>query len=632
MWLTRWFDLLRRLGLVLAIYFLLRVVFLALHHEVFADVPAGQVARAFLHGLRFDLSAVLAINALFVFLSFLLPRPAPPLGWQRFVQIVFVALNTLFLIINVIDLEYYKFLGRRSTWGLFGMATDAGVKWSTMHGYYWPLTLLGLVLLAALWFLYGKPRVLPPEANRPSAWWTHLLNGALAAGLTVLAIRGGLQLKSLSPAQAMVLRHSGLAALAMNSSFTIIKSHDKGRLQRHSYYASWDEVLTRLRPTVDGPSPTNPPPVRGNVLILIVESLASEYCGFENHDSRYTPFLDTLAQESLVFPNHYANGRRSIEVMSSLLAGVPSLMTEAWTESVYRDNHLLGLGKLLSDRGYATSFYHGARKGSMRFDLFMELAGVTNYVGLEKYPGKGDFDGNWGIFDEPFLQFTARELSREQRPFAATIKTVTPHHPYTLPPQYVGRFPEGTLPIHKTVRYVDYALEQFFATARQQPWYSNTLFIITADHTQHLETPAYTTPLGTYRVPLLLFHPRGRLTGVDTNRVTQHVDVFPTILDYLGVTAPQRLLFGRSLLRGGDGRAFLHASGAFYLLRGERVLKFIPGQPAQLFDPQRDPRLLVPLENEPERRQALEAETKALVQYFNNGALDNRLYDRVTLP
>lgn len=430
----------------------------------------------------------------------------------------------------------------------------------------------------------------------------------------------------------MVLRHSGLAAVALNSSFTIIKSHDKGQLHRHSYYATWDEVLSRLRPTVDGPAPTNPPSRGANVIILIVESLASEYCGFENGDSRYTPFLDKLAQESLVFPQHYANGRRSIEVMSSLLAGLPSLMTEAWTESVYRENHLLGLGKILAEQGYATSFYHGARKGSMRFDLFMELAGVTNYVGLERYPDQADFDGNWGIFDEPFLQYTARELSRQPGPFAATIKTVTPHHPYTLPPQYVGRFPEGTLPIHKTVRYVDYALEQFFATARQQPWYSNTLFIITADHTQHLETPAYMTPLGTYRVPLVLFHPRGRVTGMDTNRVTQQIDVFPTVLDYLGVRPPERLLFGRSLLRGGDGRAFLHAAGTFYLVRGDRVLKLIPGQPAELFDPQRDPRLVVPLTTEPQRCAALEAEAKALLQYFNNGTLDNRLYDRTAPP
>jgi len=625
MWLNRWRDLLRRLGLVLGIYFLLRVLFLVVHRGAFADVPAGGIARAFLHGLRFDLSAVLMINALFVFLSFLPPRPAPPLGWQRFVQAVFLLLNFPFLIVNVIDLEYYKFLGRRSTVGFFGMATDAGVKWSTMLSYYWPLVLLGLALLAALILFYGQPRVLPPEANRPSVWWLGLLNCALAAGLTVLAIRGGWQLKSLSPAQAMVLRHSGLGALALNSSFTLIKSHDKRQLKRQAFYPAWDEVIARLRPTVDGPVPTNLPPRHDNVLVIIIESLAAEYCGFENGGPRYTPFLDTLAQASLVFPNHYANGRRSIEVMSSVLAGLPSLMDEAWTESVYRDNRLLGLGKLLSEHGYTTSFFHGAHKGSMRFDLFMELAGMTNYVGLAEYPGKGDFDGNWGIFDEPFLQFTAQELTRQKAPFAAAVFTLTSHHPYTVPAQHAGRFPEGTLPIHRTVRYVDYALEQFFATARQQPWYSNTLFIITADHTQQLEHP---TPLGTYRVPLLLFHPRGRVTGMDTNRVTQHVDVFPTLLDYLGVAAPERLLFGRSLLRGGEGRAFLNASGTFYLVRGDRVLKFIPGQLAELYDPQRDPRLLAPIEDEPQRRAALEAEAKALLQYFNNGALDNRLYDR----
>jgi phosphoglycerol transferase MdoB-like AlkP superfamily enzyme len=628
-WLSRWLVLLRRLGLVLGAYFLLRVLFLFCNHSLLAGASFAQLARAFLHGFRFDLSAVAASNAPFILLT-LLPWRQPGPAYERLTKIVFVALNGLFLAINVIDLEFFKFTGRRFTFDLLRMGNDAGVKWNTLLSYYWPLVLLGLGLIAALYFCYGRPAAgsaAEAPRHRFGSWGCNLV---LGVALIVVAVRGGFQFIPIGPPTAMVLNDRGLAQLALNSSFTLIKSwNNTTQLARHRYFSGWKELKDYLRPLVNGSPLVAEPAPRDNVVILIVESLSAEYCGAGPGGPRYTPFLDTLAAQSLFFRNNYANGRRSVESMPSILAGLPSLMQESFVESVYCDNHLLGLGTWLAPRGYTTSFFHGGQNGTMRFDLFMPSVGIQRYYGRNEYPGQGDYDGSWGIFDEPFLQFTARELSRQPQPFAAVVFTLSSHHPYRIPEKYRGRFKKGTLAIHESIGYADYALEQFFATARQQPWYSNTLFVITADHTQKLETPEFVNPLGAYRVPLLFFHPRKPFPTVDAGRITQQVDILPSVLDYLGLPADQRLLFGKSVFRQGEGRAFLHANGQYWLVRGQRALEFTPGRPSRLFDPAGDPLLKSPIPNEPEQLRAMEREAEALVQYFNNGLLDHQLYDRV---
>src|SRR5439155_21961251 len=255
------------------------------------------------------------------------------------------------------------------------------------------------------------------------------------------AFRGGLQHRPLGPAQAMPERPGQLGQLALNSSFTLLKSFQKAELTRFHYFHDQPELLQFLRPLTGGQKTIPDEPRRENVVILVLESLSAEYCGMGNGGPSYTPFLDSLAAESLFFFHNYANGRRSIEMAPSILAGLPSLMSESFLESAYQKNQLLGLGTLLAPLGYTTSFFHGAANGTMRFDTLMRRAGIQHYYGLKEYPNKAaDFDGNWGIYDEPYLQYVAHELSGQKPPFAAAIFTLSSHHPYSVPGKYRGRF------------------------------------------------------------------------------------------------------------------------------------------------------------------------------------------------
>jgi phosphoglycerol transferase MdoB-like AlkP superfamily enzyme len=118
----------------------------------------------------------------------------------------------------------------------------------------------------------------------------------------------------------------------------------------------------------------------------------------------------------------------------------------------------------------------------MGYLAFSNLIGIQQYFGMDEYGNKNDFDGYWAIWDEEFFQYFAGKLSGFSQPFVSTIFSATSHHPFLLPERYTGRFPEGPHPINRCIGYTDMAVRRFFESASRQPWFDNTIFVITADH------------------------------------------------------------------------------------------------------------------------------------------------------
>mgnify|MGYP003623497570 FL=1 len=125
----------------------------------------------------------------------------------------------------------------------------------------------------------------------------------------------------------------------------------------------------------------------------------------------------------------------------------------------------MGVGTVLDKKGYDCSFVQGAENGSWKFDRFSNVAGYQHYYGRTEYNNEKDYDGAWGIFDEPFMQFAARTVDAKQKPFLATLFTLSSHHPYILPEKYKGKFQKGTDTIYEMIYYTDNALRNFFNTA-----------------------------------------------------------------------------------------------------------------------------------------------------------------------
>lgn len=645
--------------LLMGFYALLRLGFFISNYAAFQGIGAGPVLLAFWHGFRFDMSAILMLNLPFLLLSVLVP-----VQWQagqKGLRALCVLLQVPGFAGNILDWEYFKFIGRRTSNELTTVGTEVGNQFGQFLVNYWALLLLCLALLALLWWLFPMPKATEfSTANAPASpqpvggqamRYVRMVLGKLfylvvAAALAVLGIRGGLQLKPLRPGNAFQQSPAVLGHLALNSTFTLIKSfgEEDEKLEAKKYFSD----LAMLRRALaarslpararDAHSDTTE-----NVVILLLESFASEYTGIENGgQGGYTPFFDSLANVpgAVLLRDNYANGRRSIEALPAILTGLPSLMETSFITSNYQTDEIHGLGEMLGRHGYSTAIYHGAQNGTMGFDTFSGIAGVQHYYGLNEYPGAAkspDYDGHWGIFDEPYLHYFNQQLAQTKEPFFATLFTLSSHEPFTLPSAYAakGKSPtpsgwQGTLPIHATIRYADLALQRFFQAARRQPWYSRTTFILTADHTSQSDQSTYQNPLGAQKTPLLIFRPGRLLPVVPAHRISQQADVPATVLDLLGLSGEQKMLlpFGSSVFDNeAPGRAIFQNGTSYFLVHSDFVTELTADNVVRLYPYQAH---FIPHEPVANPDLALAKkygdELRACVQFYVNGLLENRLY------
>jgi phosphoglycerol transferase MdoB-like AlkP superfamily enzyme len=370
-----------------------------------------------------------------------------------------------------------------------------------------------------------------------------------------------------------------------------------------------------------------------NIVIIIMESFSREYTGIFNKDldggkyKGYTPFLDSLLSVSLTFDISLANGNKSIDAMPSILASMPSLETP-YIISHYANNSINGLPSLLKSKGYYSAFFHGAPNGSMGFDSFSRMAGFDEYFGLNQYPGKGDFDGSWGVWDEPFFNFFADKLNSFKEPFMASIFSVSSHHPFKVPVKYIGKFPKGPIPICEVVSYSDYALREFFKKISTEPWFKNTLFVMTADHTNEKFHKEFQNSLGQFLVPILFYKSGSDLHGYKM-RIAQQIDIMPTILSYLNYDK-EYIAFGNNLLDDSyESFGFNTYGSTYYLYMKDHILEVIDNKSAGLFNYKKDRFLNVNLiDKEPETQRQMEDKLKAIIQTYNSRLIDNNMIVR----
>lgn len=624
----QYFLLFKRLGLLISLYTLCRILFLLFNLKQFEEATVGELALSFLLGLKFDAAIVCLVNILFIPLSLLPFSFVPKKGYQQFLEGLFLLTNVPLLFLNLIDAEYYKFIGRRTTVSLLGISNDVSEQLGQLFSNYWHIGALGiLITLLLIWFYPSRYTLTTERTVRPLPGIALTL---LSIGLCILVFRGGLQEKPLRVNNAFVLHSNSLGNLSLNTAFTFLTSMDMKGTQKVDYFPQPDQVQKLISRDTQGRQFRHEQPQ--NVVIIILESFASEYLGYGNPYQGYTPFLDSLASKSLFFTNNFANGRESIDAVPAITASIPHLMDEPFITSLYQSNEVYGLAAAVKKAGYATSFFHGGRNGTMGFEAFAQIAGFDKYYGFDEYPTKDqDFDGNWGIFDEPFLQFFASELGKQKQPFLSTVFTLSSHQPYTIPAQHQGKFPKGTQEIHESIGYADYALRKFFATASKQEWFKNTLFVFTGDHTQASREAKYANPLGSYRVPLILYHPAGNVAQVDTSKVTQHVDIMPTVLDYLHQPLNQTLPFGQSVFSPRRGMALHYSLGTYHLVQNDFFMEMNENNGLRLFDFKKDQAQTTPLRNglvENWFSQRL----KAYIQFYNNGLIENSWQPKANAP
>lgn len=523
-------------------------------------IPVGGVAEYLnlaYRGIAFDTTAILYVNSLFILLSLFPLFINTKRTYQKFLFYLYFITNGIAYALNFGDFVYFKFSQARLTTAAMNVAqneSNIGKVFITSILEH-PLVLVWFVVLLALWiFLYQKVKVKIQKPVKLFPYFTFsLLSLALTALLVVGGIRGDFRHSTRPINLVDANRHVSKPAQAnvvLNSVFSFFRTMNTNNF-REVHFVDDRFIEDNIHPyKMYKRENVDPKP---NVVIFILESFSKEYSGAFNKNNSikdfvsYTPFFDSLATESLIATNAFANGRQSIHGMSSVLAGIPSLK-DAFTSSPYSNQKIQSIVSVSNDLGYDTSFFHGAPNGSMGFLGFGNILGFDHYYGKTEYDNDADFDGMWGIWDEPFFQFFAKILNQKKSPFMATLFSVSSHHPFKIPEKYNGKFKKGPLEIHEPIGYTDFALKQFFKTAEKMPWFQNTIFVFVADHTNQVAYPEYEKALNRFAIPLLFYspNPKYHLKG-EIREPAQQIDIYPTLADLMGYNKKIRS-WGRSLV------------------------------------------------------------------------------------
>jgi len=615
--------------LLLVLYQLLRLGFLAVNAPAFAGAAAGGILLAFARGVRFDLAALLLLNGPLLLLYNL---PGHPARWRPLrtgLFSLFCAANVAGIVVNLADYGYYREAQRRMVSELFTMTRDIAGMVPGLAADYWRLFLLlagisGLFVWAAGKLLSRLDRAIPYRA----APVTEGLSLALLIALGALGVRGGLQSKPLRPAHAFASTNWALGYLSLNATYTILRGTAQVRLPEYRLMPD-GRAAALAAAMVRGPAermvdPAYPflreragtgAPNSRNLVVIILESWTADQMGCYGADTTRTPCFDSLASAGLLFTNFLASGQRSIEAAPAILASIPGLSNHTQIGSTTETARFLGLGTMLGRHGYATAFYHGAKTGSMGFDAFARMAGLRRYFGKEDYPGLSDEvqDGTWGLYDEPALLDACSRADKLPQPFCLAFYALNPHVPYRIPAGREADIPRvpGESDHQRALRYADFSLGRFFAAARPRPWFTRTVFLVVGDHTT---SPSRRDYRSIFRVPCLLYAPGLCAPGRD-DRIGSQVDLLPTALDLLGVPGVHAST-GRSLLEPqGNGFAVCFYGGRHGLFTDSLLALTDLSSPGSLYDYRRDPDLQRPLQDgSPALAAELDAQLKAYVQ------------------
>lgn len=507
------------------------------------------------HGIAFDTTAILYVNSLFILLSLIPIIINTKKVYQKILFWLYFITNGIAYSMNFGDFVYYKFSQTRLTSAALQVAKHETniFKVFTTSVQEHPFIVIWFVILMALWvFLYKKAKV---TERKPMKLFPYFLWSVVSICLTAVLVVGGIRgdfkhsTRPINLVDANKFVKTPLQAnVVLNSTFSFFRTMNTNSF-REVHFVDQKFIDENIQPYKIYDRQVQDKP---NVVIFIVESFGREYSGVFNKDKNikdyvsYTPFIDSLANESLIFPNTFANGRQSIHGMSSILAGIPSL-TDAFTSSPYSNQKIQSIVSVCNEMGYDTSFYHGAPNGSMGFLGFGNILGFKHYFGKDEYNHNEDFDGMWAIWDEPFLQYFAKNVGKT-KPFMATVFTASSHHPFKIPEKYNGKFKKGKVEMHEPMQYTDYSIKKYFETAKKQPWYDNTIFVFTGDHPNQIYYSEYEKAMNRFAVPLIFYspNPKFQLKGVN-NELAQQIDIYPTLADLIGYNKKIRS-WGRSLL------------------------------------------------------------------------------------
>ncbi len=293
-----------------------------------------------------------------------------------------------------------------------------------------------------------------------------------------------------------------------------------------------------------------------HVVIITVDTTRADRLGCYGYAAAETPVMDRLAAEGVRFDQAISPVPITLPAHVSMFTGLdPHRHGVRHNGEFIVDPALTTLAEVLQGQGYDTAAFVSSFVLDARFGLNQGF----DVYDAEVDPSRGEFGGLENERSAEAVTTAAlRWLAQRSpdRPFFLWVHYYDPHHPYEPPPRFKGRF---QYLYDAEVAYMDEQIGRLLSGVADRSGARSTLTLLAGDHGESLgehdeDTHSRTLYDATQRVPLIL-HVPSRLRGpyVVDDVVVGLVDIFPTVLDLLGLPVPEPIE-GISLLRSREQR------------------------------------------------------------------------------
>jgi len=575
----------------IVISFISRTVLLGMSfHDV--NIGIGGLLWAYGVGLFFDTVAFSYFMIPYVIFLFFFPNNSFNSNWhKRFAYVIYFITFYILLFNGISEYFFWEEFGVRYNF----IAVDYLIYTTEVVGNIkesYPLfPLLSSIFLidAAIMFIIIKKKWLIPSLESKST-----LKGRSIIGITLI-ILPILSFIFVNYTWAEKTDNRYNNELAKNGVYSIFAAFINNELDYETFYIkhSNEENFTKLRSILKNDNceyfSTNSFDISRqvtnqgeekhyNVVIITVESLSGEFLSYlGSKRGKITPYLDSLADKSLLFTNLYATGTRTIWGLEAVALSAPPKPGQSVIKRPHSDN-MFSLGQLFKARGYDLKFIYGGYGYFDNMNYFFENNGYTIVDRRNFEENETTFANAWGVCDQDLLNRTLKEIDKSVeggKPFLGVVMTTSNHRPFT--------YPNGVIDIPSpanragAVKYCDYSIGEFIQKAKSKPWFNNTIFVVVADHCAG-SAGQTELPVLEYQIPCIVYSP-SLIQPQRIDKLASQIDIGPTILGLMNWTYKSKF-FGKDILKmqPSDERAFIANYQKLGFIKNDRITILSPQQ------------------------------------------------------
>lgn len=284
-----------------------------------------------------------------------------------------------------------------------------------------------------------------------------------------------------------------------------------------------------------------------NIILLILESMGSHCI-----DAEITPHLFQFQQESLYYKNYYSPIRTT---NAALFALQTSLLTpRIYTTPRYAHVAYQNLPMILKENGFSNYHFDAAELHKSQKKFYEKNGNVQSWGGrammqaIDNSAVPSDPDAEVIAPDVVLYQFFFKKRAALESPYYAILSPMSTHSPYVLGKNHQPVYSDQ---VTDAYHYSDRQFGKFLAQFKADPAFKNTILFVTSDTSPGCfykkSTTAHDQLMDALRVPFHIYYQTLPQPQV-IHQMGSHLDLAPTLLDYLGISY-QTAFLGKSLLK-----------------------------------------------------------------------------------